>query len=89
MFDIINTKSMVEGDTYIVYHDFEFDGDIGLFILHVEKGKHPRTLFRMVKQLDEQNKNYYFCEGIPGAWKNHRESVGFFNNGMEIFRFIA
>ncbi len=89
MFDIIDTKSMVDGDAYIVYHDFEFDGDEGLFILHAEKGKHPRTLLKMFRQLTEQRKNCYFCTSIQDGWRNHRESVGYFNNGMEIFRFIV
>jgi hypothetical protein len=84
-FEVLETQSMVEGNNYIVYHDFEFNGDEGIFILHMQ-GKRP--LFNMMKQLDEQYKSYYFCEGLEGVWKNHRELVGHFDNGLQIFRFI-
>ena len=87
MFDIIETKSMVDGDSYVVWHDFHFDsGGDDIFILHMQ-GK-PKVLYKMMKQLDEQNKDYYFCEGMKGAWRNHQELVGKFDNGLNIYRYV-
>lgn len=83
--EIIDTKSMVEGNNYIVWYDFEFGNKPGIFILHMQ-GKRP--LLKMCKQLFDSGKPIYFCEGLKDVWLNHRQLVGHFEDGMEIFRFV-
>lgn len=89
MIQVIDTKSIVEGDSYVVWYDFTFGGEDGIFILHMEGGTNRRKLISMVKYIKSLNDRIYFCEGVKDVWKNHRELVGRFDDTkQEIYRFV-
>jgi len=84
--NIVNTKSIIDGDSYIVWYDFTFNNDEGIFILHMQG---DRKLLKMVKHLKSFEKTIYFCEGLDNVWKNHRQLVGHFDDTkQEIFKFV-
>jgi len=88
--NIINTKSWVDGDDYVVWYDFDFNGTdpYGIFILHMERSKASRRgMLRWFKWALSQGYNMYFCEGLEGVWRNHRELVGYFEDGKPVYRF--
>lgn len=89
MIQVFNTKSIVDGSSYIVWYDFTFGDDDGIFILHMEGGTNRRKLIPMVKYLKSFGKTIYFCEGLQGVWRSHRKLVGHFDDTkQEIFKFV-
>ncbi len=89
MIQVFNTKSIVDGDSYIVWYDFTFGDDDGIFILHMEGGQNRRKLLPMMKYIKSLDKNIYFCEGLADVWRNHRELVGHFDDTrQEIYKFV-
>jgi len=83
--NIINTKALVDGDSYVVWYDICVGDECGIFILHMEG---DRKLLKFVKYLKSFNVPIFFCEGVKGIWKNHRIPVGSFDNGNTIYKFI-
>lgn len=84
--EILNTKSIVNGESYVVWYDFTLGDDDGIFILHMQG---DRKLLKIVKYLKSLNKTMYFCEGLTDVWLNHREPVGVFEDTKQtIFKFV-
>jgi len=87
---IFDTKSWIDGDNYVVWYPFSLhSGDNGIFVLHMERDtKSRRGMLKWFKWALDKEYNIYFCEGLKGVWKNHRELVGRFEDGKPIYRFV-
>ena len=76
-------KALIDGYNYCVYYPW----NDGIFILHIEKGSR-KGLFKLTKELIESNDNIYFCAKDKAVWKNHSKLFGFFENNMEVYRYV-